>query len=106
MFFIKNFQGKRVCFVVVVVVVVGFECSRKRISVRICCGTNGHDFKHFSNFHFAITRDNCGHILRCVEAADIQNTTGAKRTNLSSCVLKVKQATGTTILLVYVGSMW
>ena len=38
------------------------------------------DFKRFSNFHFAITRDHCDHIFRYVEAADFQNTTGKKRT--------------------------
>ena len=29
------------------------------------------DFKPFSNFHFDIARDNCGHIFRYVEAAGI-----------------------------------
>ena len=37
------------------------------------------DFKRFSNFHFAITRDNCGHIFGLVEAADFQNAAGAKQ---------------------------
>ena len=37
------------------------------------------DFKRFSNFHFAITRDNCGHIFRLVESADFQNAAGAKQ---------------------------
>ena len=46
------------------------------------------DFKRFSNFHFAITRDHCGHIFRYVEAADFQNTTGAKRTYSYGCQLK------------------
>ena len=68
--------------------------------VRICCGTNSHiqrnseqygqliDFKRFSNFHFAITGDNCGHIFRYVEAADFQNTSDANRTYSYDCQLK------------------
>ena len=46
------------------------------------------DFKRFSNFHFALARDNSGHIFGYAEAADIQNTTGDNRTNSSDCELK------------------
>ena len=47
------------------------------------------DFKRFSSFHFALTRHNCGHIFRYVEAADFKNTTGANRRYSYDCRLKV-----------------
>ena len=46
------------------------------------------DFERFSNFHFAIARDNCGHIFKYVQAGDFQNTSGANRTYSYDCQLK------------------
>ena len=79
---------------------VGFEHSRKWTCsyyfaaepIAICNENQSAsqliDFEYFSNFHFAITRDNCGHIFRYVEAADFQNTAGARQTYSSVCQLK------------------
>ena len=67
----------------------GFTAEPKAICNEIQSSSQLIDFKRFSNyFHFAITKDNGGHIFRYLEAADIQNTTGAKRTNSSDCDLK------------------
>ena len=56
------------------------------------------DFERFSNFHFAITRDNCDHIFRYVEALEFQNTAGAKRAYLSVCQLRSLQCFSQKIL--------
>ena len=93
-YFIKNFQRKHLCFLLVSNVV-------DKEHVRISCVTNNNmqkkfrasssqliNLKRFSRFRFPIKRDHCGYIYRYVEAADYQNTTGAKRTYSHNCQLK------------------
>ena len=59
---------------------IGFAAEPKAIRNEIQTSSQLIDFKHFSNFHFPITRNNCDHISKYVEAADFQNTSGANRT--------------------------
>ena len=44
--------------------------------------------KRFKNYHFAIMRHYCAHIVRFVKVADFQSIAGANRTNSFDWVLK------------------
>ena len=49
---------------------IGFAAETMAICNEIQSRGQLIDFERFSNFHFAITRDNCGHIFKYVEAGD------------------------------------